>query len=153
MTDLAALPVERLDHVSVAVWDLRTAARLPELLGGRLLDGGRSGDFWWAQWELHGGKLEMIQPVDPDDADHFLVRFLRRRGEGLHHLTFKVTDLTLAVERAEAAGFRVVDVDRSSPTWKEAFIHPKTASGVLIQLAEFEDAPPRYPASLDEVLG
>ncbi len=147
--------VERLDHVSVAVRDIRAAAGVAELLGGRFRDGGSSfgRDFRWAQWDLPGGKLEMIAPVDLDDEGNFLVRFLRERGEGLHHLTVKVSDLERAVELARAGGYEIVGVDVTNEGWKEAFVHPRSAAGVLIQLAEFTDGPPPPPKTLDEVLG
>ncbi len=157
--DTSELPyaelVERLDHVSIAVRDLRASARVAELLGGRFRDGGLSfaGDFRWAQWDLPGGKLEMIAPVDPDDERSFLVRFLRDRGEGLHHLTLKVSDLEAAIDLAQAGGFEIVGVDLTNEGWKEAFVHPRSASGVLIQLAEFTDGPPPPTRTLDEVLG
>jgi len=147
--------VERLDHVSLAVHDIRASARVAELLGGVFRDGGTSfdGEFLWAQWDLPNVRLEMIQPTPTPPGDHFLVRFLADRGEGLHHLTVKVRDLHAAVALARDAGFEVVGVDDSHDGWKEAFVHPKSASGVLIQLAEFADHPAVPGRTLDGVLG
>lgn len=136
--------VERFDHVSAAVWDIDGALPMVEVMGGRYRNGGDSarGGFRFAQFRLPGGaKLELIQPLDGAGPDHFLVRFLRSRGEGIHHLTFKVLDLHRAVARARDLGFDVVGVDDSDPGWKEAFVHPRSAHGVLIQLAEWEDGP------------
>ncbi len=133
--------VERFDHVSMAVADLDSAAPLLTLLGAGYFDGGLSphGDFEWVQYALPGwGTLELIAPVG-NDPDHFINRFIRERGEGLHHLTFKVFDITNAVRRASELGFTVTGFDDSNADWKEAFVHPKSASGVLIQLAEFPD--------------
>lgn len=146
--------IERFDHVSVAVYDIATAAPLAALMGGTFFDGGLNhvGDFVWAQWELPLGKLEMIEPLDADDGENFLARFLRERGEGVHHLTFKVTDIEAAVERARGLGFDVVGVDVSYDPWKEAFVHPKDAHGVLIQLAEWTDLPPPGGRTLDDAL-
>jgi len=126
-----------------------------ELMGARFREGGDEIGFRWAQWHLPGsGKLEMIQPLDPDDGDNFLVRFLRERGPGLHHLTFRVHNLTDAVIHARDMGFDVTGV---SPTgdWKEAFIHPKSSHGTLIQLAEWDDTQPDTESSprLEDVLG
>ncbi|NNC75949.1 MAG: VOC family protein [Acidimicrobiia bacterium] len=156
MTDFVPLDVvERFDHVAIAVWDVGTMVTLVELLGGRFRDGGdvESAGFKWVQFHLPGaGKLEVLQPLDADDSDHFLVRFLEDRGEGLHHLTFKVTDLEAAVAEARSRGFEVVGVDTSG-AWKEAFLHPASTRGVLIQLAEWDDADPPEPrASLADVL-
>jgi hypothetical protein len=145
--------IERLDHVSIGVWDIAAAARLPDFLGGRFRDGGLSHrrDFRWAQWDLPFGKLEMIAPIDPGD-DNFLTRFLRDHGEGPHHLTFKVHDIEHAVARAAELGFDVVGRNTEHAGWKEAFIHPRSSHGVLIQLAEFDDHWRSTGRTLDEAL-
>jgi methylmalonyl-CoA/ethylmalonyl-CoA epimerase len=161
VTDHDALPseiadlVERFDHVSIAVPDIAEALPLVEMLGGRFRSGGIArGGFRWAQWHLPGaGKLEVVAPVDTDDPSHFLVRFLARRGPGLHHVTFKVRDIHAAIQRAEEAGFEVVDVDTSDPGWKEAFLHPKSASGVLVQIAEWTDREGDPNVTIEDVLG
>lgn len=143
--------VERFDHVSVAVHDLRRPGPLPGLLGGRFLNGGaeRAAGFVWAQWRLPSGKLEIVAPLGDDS---FLHDFLRRRGEGLHHVTLKVTDIHAAIDAARAIGVEVVQVDTSRATWKEAFVHPRSASGVLVQLAEFPDRPPSADRTFADVL-
>jgi methylmalonyl-CoA/ethylmalonyl-CoA epimerase len=131
--------IERFDHVSMAVADIEAAAPLIALLGGTYFDGGTNswGNFRWAQYHLPGtGRLELIAPLD-SDPHHFIQRFLAERGEGLHHLTFKVYDIEQAVARATEMGFTVTGFDDRLPDWKEAFIHPKSAHGVLIQFAEF----------------
>ena len=133
--------IERFDHVSMAVHDIDAAAPLISLLGGEYFDGGTNPreDFRWAQYDLPGsGRLELIAPLSPD-PDHFIRRFLTERGEGLHHLTFKVYDINEAVERATEMGFTVTGFDDRLDDWKEAFLHPRSSHGVLIQLAEFPD--------------
>lgn len=136
--------VERFDHVSMAVKGFEDASRLIDLVGGRHVDGGyeEEADFHWVQYDLpYWGRLEMIR-TDSQDQGHFINRFINDRGEGLHHLTFKVTDIVAAVRKAEGLGFTVVGFDASDPSWKEAFVHPRSANGVLIQLAEFADTNP-----------
>lgn len=147
MTDIESIHeglqdvIERFDHVSMAVRDIEIAQALVDLLGGTHIGGGLSyaGDFRWIQFDLPGqGRLEMISPL-VNDEDNFLNRYLAEHGEGLHHLTFKVTDIGEAVERARELGFAVVGFDDSEEDWKEAFVHPASSHGVLIQLAEFPD--------------
>jgi methylmalonyl-CoA/ethylmalonyl-CoA epimerase len=147
MTDAEAMHeglqdvIERFDHVSIAVHDIGLAQTLVDLLGGTHIGGGlsREGDFEWIQFDLPGqGRLEMISP-GVEDESNFLNRYLDEHGEGLHHLTFKVTDIRAAVARARSLGFTVVGFDDTNADWKEAFVHPASAHGVLIQLAEFPD--------------
>jgi methylmalonyl-CoA/ethylmalonyl-CoA epimerase len=147
--------VDRFDHVSIAAWDIRDALPLIELMGGEFYQGGDEAAFRWAQWHLPGsGKIEVIQPLDRSDADNFLVRFLSDRGPGIHHLTFRVHDLTGAVAHARTMGFEVTGVSPEG-AWKEAFIHPRSTVGTLIQLAEWDDSRPDPGAStrLDDLIG
>lgn len=129
--------VKGLDHVCWAVRDIRAALPLVDLLGGTFYQGAdnpRNG-FRWVQFRLPRGKLELIAPLGDDS---FLHRFFQRRGEGMHHLTFEVEDLSEAVRRAEERGFEVTGI-HFSEHWNEAFLHPRTTGGVLIQLAQWEE--------------
>jgi catechol 2,3-dioxygenase-like lactoylglutathione lyase family enzyme len=81
----------------------------------------------------NGSQIELLEPVGQGG---FLHAFLDRYGEGPHHMTFIVADLVRAVERARAAGLRMVDEDYRDPRWQEAFISPRSAFGTIIQLAQ-----------------
>lgn len=152
--DLAGL-VERLDHVAFAVHDVADQLPLLELLGATFRAGGdfEEGGFRWAQFRIPANaKIELIQPLDPGDEAHFVNRFLAARGPGVHHLTFKVSDIEAAITKARELGFEVVGVNIGRPGWREAFVHPKSAHGVLVQLAQWEDAPDP-DMTLDDLLG
>jgi methylmalonyl-CoA/ethylmalonyl-CoA epimerase len=142
--------IERFDHVALAVHDVPATLPLVRFMGGVFLDGGDNTRkrFRWVQFTLPGSaKLELIQPLEGND---WLVRHLERRGEGVHHMTFKVTNLDAAVDRAHTFGLETTGYSRT-PLWSEVFIHPKTAHGVVIQLAEWSDG--RYWAtSYEDVL-
>jgi methylmalonyl-CoA/ethylmalonyl-CoA epimerase len=69
-------------------------------------------------------------------VNDFLHRFLANSGPGPHHLTFKVPDLREAIERARRFGLEPIGIDLNDPEWIEAFIHPKQATGVVVQLAQ-----------------
>lgn len=129
------------DHVAFAVTDIVSGSVLLRDLGGRFYQGADSpwGSFRWAQFVMPGGmKIELIAPVG---EECFLHAFLATRGQGLHHLTFKVTDLDRAVTRAKELGYEVVGHARVHPKWAEAFLHPSSSNGTVIQLAQsgFED--------------
>jgi methylmalonyl-CoA/ethylmalonyl-CoA epimerase len=128
--------VLRLDHVAVAVRDPEPAVRLyGELLGGRYMQG-RSDwkGFGFVQFEYpNGSRLEILFPAS--DSEGFLVKFLDRHGEGMHHVTFIVDDLPAEIARMRQAGYDVVGEDDSDPAWHEAFLSPRSAQGALVQLA------------------
>jgi catechol 2,3-dioxygenase-like lactoylglutathione lyase family enzyme len=136
-----------LDHVAVAAE--RWADAWPRYAGdlaGEWVAGGAAPGFASAQVRYSNGmRLEVLAPHEPERND-FLRRFLDRSGPGPHHLTYKVKDLRAALAEAEASGYRPVGVDFRDPTWKEAFLHPKDAPGVVVQLAEsygdWESPPP-----------
>ncbi len=79
-----------------------------------------------------------VQLLTPTRADSPVAAFLERRGEGLHHVGYRVADCAAALERVKAAGHRVIDeVPRpGSRGTIVAFIHPKGALGTLIELVQ-----------------
>ncbi len=126
-----------LDHVAHAVprwedvWD-----RYAFDLGARWSSGGPGPGFAPGQIAFaNDARLEMLMPWDVEVND-FLARFLADHGPGAHHLTFKVPRLEVALEQVAAAGYQPIGVDLTNPEWMEAFIHPRQASGVVVQLAE-----------------
>lgn len=133
----ADLGVIALDHTAIAVRSIEAALPLyRDLLGGRPNGFERlsnKGFMWLTLQYPNGSQVELLEPVG---SDGFLHRFLDRYGEGAHHMTFIVANLRRAVERAKAAGLRVVDEDYRDARWQEAFISPRSAFGTIIQLAQ-----------------
>ena len=126
-----------LDHVAHAVprwqdvWD-----RYATDLGAVWASGGPGPGFAPGQLRFaNGARVEMLMPWNVGVND-FLVRFLDHTGPGPHHLTFKVPDLAVALEEVRRTGREPIGVNMSDPEWMEAFLHPKAATGVVVQLAE-----------------
>jgi methylmalonyl-CoA/ethylmalonyl-CoA epimerase len=127
--------VTKLDHVAIGMARIADATDvLAGRLGGRADSGGPGGGFRWACWRYDGGgRIEVIEPAGEDG---FVQRFLAARGPGIHHVTFKVSSLAEAAARAEAQGYRLVGRDESDPEWRVAYLHPKEALGIVVQLAQ-----------------
>ena len=78
-----------------------------------------------------------IELVEPTAADSGVARFLEKRGEGLHHICFEVEDIEAALQDLAAKGVRLIDRQpRQGAIGRVAFLHPKSAHGVLIELVE-----------------
>ncbi len=123
------------DHIAIATDRMADApAVLVGQLGGAPAHGGSSPMYRFGQWRFKGGgRIEILEPAG---TDGFLHRFLRERGPGVHHVTFRVPSLRESCARARAQGYDIVGHDDSDPDWKEAFLHPKQALGIVVQLAE-----------------
>jgi methylmalonyl-CoA/ethylmalonyl-CoA epimerase len=130
----------RLDHVAFGVGSMQSAAAfLVGRLGGTPHEGGPGPGYTGAQWRFaNGARLELIEPLG---ADGFLHRFIVAKGPGIHHVTFIVPKLDLAARAAEALGYDVVGYNDAYPSWKECFLHPKQALGIVVQMAEKSDGP------------
>jgi methylmalonyl-CoA/ethylmalonyl-CoA epimerase len=134
----------RFHHVALGLPQLTDAPPvLVGLLGGVPEMASRGRGFSFACWRFDGGgRIEVLEPAG---AESFLHRFLAQRGPGIHHVTFKVASLEAACERARARGYEVVGRNESRPSWKEAFLHPRQALGIVVQFAE--SAAPGGPPS------
>jgi Glyoxalase/Bleomycin resistance protein/Dioxygenase superfamily len=140
-----------LDHLAIALERHRDALpRYAGELGGTWVSGGFGLGFAPAQVRYANGmKVELLAPYAVDKND-FLRRFLDRRGPGPHHLTFKVPDLAATLEHVEDAGYTPTGTDLRDAEWKETFLHPKQAFGIVVQIAEahgeWNNPPPsRFP--------
>ncbi len=89
------------------------------------------GGFLWQDFYLGGTAVEFIEEL-PGRQD-FITEFIRKRGEGFHHISFEVDRLDPVVETLAARGVRIVDHHDLADGTRTAFISPRSAFGVLIQ--------------------
>ncbi|HET7026578.1 MAG TPA: methylmalonyl-CoA epimerase [Candidatus Limnocylindrales bacterium] len=79
-------------------------------------------------------KVELVEPIDPATG---VARFLESKGEGFHHVCLEVADLAAELDRLAAAGLELIDrAPRRGAEGPVAFIHPRSAGGVLVELIE-----------------
>lgn len=130
-----------LDHVAIGLARMEIARPFFEQTLGGAHAGGHPGvPFGFTQWEFAGGgRIEVIYPMGPPNG--FLHRFLERGGPRIHHVTFRVPSLDEICARAAQLGYTVVGTDRSDPHWKEAFLHPKEAQGIVVQIVQSTPRP------------
>ncbi len=84
--------------------------------------------------DLGASRLELIQPTADDSG---VARYLAKRGPGLHHVCLEVPDLDKALQALRASGVELINqVARERDGRRYAFVHPASASGVLLELYE-----------------
>lgn len=81
------------------------------------------------------GRLELLESMEEGSP---IARFISKRGEGLHHICFRVEDISAELERLKAAGIRLIDQKprRGAGGCLIAFIHPESMAGVLVELSQ-----------------
>jgi methylmalonyl-CoA/ethylmalonyl-CoA epimerase len=131
----------RLDHIGVGVKDLEATIALYEsTLGGRVRSRHPNyhGEIDAAFVAVGDSVLEFLAPLKEEGV---MGRFLKRHGEGLHHLAYQVEDIREAVKSLVEAGLQPLDKEPRPGILGDLifFFHPKSTSGVLIELVE---APP-----------
>src|SRR6202012_3522127 len=135
-----------LDHLAIGTPALTDGWELfGGVLGGTWVYGGDPPGFWWGQLEFAAGpKIELLTPTEGPDAA-LLERFLAARGAGPHHFNFLVADIEDTLARIKAFGIEPVGVNLADPAWKEAFLHPRDAHGIVIQVAQEAGPVPSSP--------
>ncbi|MEO8285740.1 MAG: methylmalonyl-CoA epimerase [Chloroflexota bacterium] len=135
--------VIKINHIGLATDGIAEALRV--FVGGLGLDVAGSEDIASDQTRatfapLGEARLEFLEPIDGEGP---VQKFLEKRGPGIHHICLEVEDLPGMLERLREQGVELVDQQpRPGAHGTEvAFIHPKAANGVLIELVESSSLP------------
>lgn len=127
-----------IDHVAVAVFDLEAAITYYADTFGATVDHRERVDadgVEEALLKVADSYIQLLTPIRPDSP---VAAYLEKRGEGLHHVGYRVADCAKALESVKDHGGRVIDqVPRpGSRGTTVAFVHPKGALGTLIELVQ-----------------
>jgi methylmalonyl-CoA/ethylmalonyl-CoA epimerase len=128
--------IQSIDHLGIAVRSIDEAVPIYETaLGLRCL--GReevaSQRVKTAFFDVGGVHLELLEPTAPDSP---IAKFLAEKGEGIHHIAFRTDNITGQLEKAAAAGVRLINAApvEGAAGKLVAFLHPKSTRGVLTEL-------------------
>jgi methylmalonyl-CoA/ethylmalonyl-CoA epimerase len=135
--------LKKINHIAIAVNNIEEAAKFYQ----SVLDLNLSGiEVVTAQktrvgfFKIGESNIELVQPAEPDSP---LVKFLETKGPGIHHICFEVDDVETEVKAYLEKGATLID-QKPRPgahNTKVAFVHPKSSSGVLIELCELPKDP------------
>ena len=130
--------LKQVEHIAIVVHDLDAALKVyQQALGLSLLRmeevPAEKVRVAFLRLPQGDGHIELVQPTDDQTG---IARFLGKRGEGIHHICFRVDDIAAAMGSLTASGMQIMEQEPrvGSQGQKYAFIHPKTAHGVLIEL-------------------
>jgi methylmalonyl-CoA epimerase len=125
-----------LDHIGIAVRSI-DAARIYAALGLPIehVETVETQGVKTAFLSVGDSNLELLEPLSPESP---VAKFIEKRGEGVHHICFRVDDIDAHLVRLKAQGFRLIN---ESPVpgahgCRVAFLHPAAGNGVLIELSE-----------------
>ena len=128
----------RIDHIGVAVESIDDALKLYETSYEMTLVHREVVEEQGVEavlLDLGENHVELLQPLGPDTP---VGRYLAKRGAGIHHVAYQVTDIDAELERLREAGVQLIDQTprigiRGS---RVAFCHPKSTGGVLTEIVE-----------------
>jgi len=130
--------VNKIEHIGIAVKDLERSNLLFEKLLGKahykieeVVSEGVKTSFFIAG----PNKIELLEATNDDSP---IAKFIKNRGEGLHHIAFEVDDIEAEIERLKTEGFEVLNMKpkKGADNKLVAFLHPKSTNGVLVELCQ-----------------
>ena len=134
--------IKKVNHIAVVVDDLETSMQFwVQALGLELTHkehiASQAVDV--AFLPVGDSKIELLQPTDSESG---VARYLEKRGAGMHHICFEVDDIDAALSKLKTADIQLINEVpvTGSDGRKFAFIHPKSANGVLVELYELNAA-------------
>ncbi len=125
-------------HIGVAVRDIETTIALYSALFGHGHDHREDLNDQNVRTAMFAAGPSSVELLQATSADSAIAKFIEKRGEGMHHISFVVDDVRAELRRLEAAGFQLIDREprRGAGGFLVAFVHPKSAHGVLIELGQ-----------------
>lgn len=128
----------KIDHIGIAVKSINKALEFYNKQMGLSCEGTeyiKTQEVRVAFLPIGDSEIELLEPTGEKSA---VTRFIEKRGEGIHHIAFRVSNIEEEIERLKSLGIQFID---ETPSYGAggasiAFIHPKSTGGVLVELCE-----------------
>ncbi len=131
-------PMTKINHIGIVVKDIDASIELyRKLLGIDPLpkEFVASENVTVAMFPVGESRIELVMSHDPESG---VSKFIEKRGEGIHHICLETPDIDGQLSRLKGQGAKLINEQKISgahDTWA-AFVHPKSAGGVLVELAQ-----------------
>ncbi len=130
--------MQKIEHIGIAVKDLDKANELYAKLFNKKhykTEEVKSEGVKTSFFKIGPNKIELLEATNPDSA---IAKFIEKKGEGVHHIAFAVTNIVDEMQRLKNEGFIVLNdkPKKGADNKLVAFLHPKSTNGVLIELCQ-----------------
>lgn len=132
------LSMNKIEHLGIAVKDIEQSNDLfSKLLNTEPYkqEEVKSENVITSFFKVGESKIELLQATSEDSAIH---KFIEKKGEGIHHIAYDVTDIYAEIERLKKEGFQMIHEQPKDGADNKliAFLHPKSTNGVLIEICQ-----------------
>lgn len=130
--------MKKVEHIGIAVKDISNTNTLFEkLLNAKSykIEEVLSESVLTSFFQVGETKIELLQATDSESP---IAKFIEKRGEGIHHIAFEVSDIEAEMKRLQDEGFTLINEQAKdgADNKKICFLHPKHTNGVLIELCQ-----------------
>ena len=130
--------MDKIEHIGIAVKNLEESNKLFASLFGKThykVEEVASEGVKTSFFNTGPNKIELLQATNVDSP---IAKFIEKKGEGVHHIAFAVSDIKSEIKRLKNEGFVVLNEEpkKGADNKLVAFLHPKTTNGVLIELCQ-----------------
>jgi len=130
--------MNKIEHIGIAVKNLDDSNKIfTSLLGSEpyKIEAIESEGVLTSFFKVGSNKIELLEGQSEDSP---ISKFIKKRGEGVHHIAFEVDNIELEIHRLKNEGFTMIHekAKKGADNKLIAFLHPKTTNGVLIELCQ-----------------
>jgi len=130
--------MDKIEHIGIAVKDLEKSNELFAALFGKphyKVEEVKSEGVKTSFFDVGPNKIELLEATNSESP---IAKFIEKKGEGIHHIAFAVTDIKAEISRLKSEGFIVLNKEPKLGADNKlvAFLHPKSTNGVLIELCQ-----------------
>ncbi len=130
--------MKKIEHIGIAVKDLEKAEKVYKALLGKSpykREEVTSEKVITSFFQVGPNKIELLASTSVDGV---ISKYIEKKGEGIHHIAFKVKDIRKEMKRLASKGFRILNEEpkKGADNKWVCFVHPKDTHGVLIELCQ-----------------
>ena len=130
--------MKKIEHLGIAVKNMENAEKMYTALLGKpsyKTETVESEGVKTMFFEVGESKIELLEASNPDSP---IAKFIEKKGEGIHHIAYEVTDIEKEISRLQHEGFELIHKSPKDGADNKliAFLHPKSTGGVLVELCQ-----------------